>query len=186
MTEECTHFGYDKSVSKDGYITKEEYDVEACEADMNAAQEYRLDMYMNTYEKSSAKEMKISDSTNQAIYEAAEASIAEIIEVRDANIKVEKERHELSMVEFEKIYERNVDESLVEHEEVIKGLRESYLKDLGLQAYLDTLQEKAYISAIKAEDYKKAVQVKAEKQEKPQIKSQANHVRHPQAHTPVY
>ena len=50
ITEEATYFGYDKDAAgDDGYVTKVEYDVEACEFDMDAAQADRLNMYDMTY-----------------------------------------------------------------------------------------------------------------------------------------
>ena len=67
MEEECTYFGYDKAVVKDGYIKKDEYDVEACEADMNTAQEYRLDMYEDHLVGAKAKETEIYETAKVAI-----------------------------------------------------------------------------------------------------------------------
>ena len=35
VVEEATYFGYDVAIQDDGYIKKNDYDVNACEADMN-------------------------------------------------------------------------------------------------------------------------------------------------------
>ena len=46
---------------------KDEYDVEACEADMNTAQEYRLDMYEDHLVGAKAKETEIYETAKVAI-----------------------------------------------------------------------------------------------------------------------
>ena len=75
---------------------------------------------------------------------------------------MEDDRHAQAMTTHDSTYEKKVADAIYEHEEVVKGLRDAYLKDMDLDQYLDTIEDKEYLSEIKAEDYVKTVKVKSD------------------------
>lgn len=155
VEEECTYFGYDKKAAgHDGYVTKIEYDVEACEADMDVYQADRLVTYEEILEKDMTHEANAYEMSKTVIVEAAEKQIQEIIAMRDETLIKEEVRHVETVEEAQAVYDMNVEEAIYEHEEVVKGLRDAYLKDMDLDVYIDTLEDKAYLAEIDAEDYK--------------------------------
>ena len=135
-------------------MTKIEYDVEACEADMDVYQAERLDTYEQILDEDMTHEMNAYEIGKVAIVEAAEKQIQEIVAMRDETLVKEEVRHTQQVEEMKAVYDMNVEEAIYEHEEVVKGLRDAYLKDMDLDTYIDTLDDKAYLAAIDAEDYK--------------------------------
>lgn len=95
-----------------------------------------------------------------AIADSAEKQVAEIYAMRDETLAKEDDRHYNSMEQYDINYEQKVEDAIVEHEEIVKGLRDAYLTDLGLDKYLDSLDAE-YLADINADDYAKAIKVEA-------------------------
>ena len=166
MEEECQYFGLDKAVPEQGYIEKGDYDIEACESDMHAAQEYRLTMYEDHLIQSKEKETKQYEATKAGLLQRYEKEIADLQAEEAQVLAKEEERYKKSMIVHDETYDQKVEDATYEHEEVIKGLRSAYLKDMDLEHYLDTISHKGYLSEIKAEDYRTNVKVEVTKEHK--------------------
>ena len=97
--------------------------------------------------------------------EAAEAQIQEIIAVRDETLYKEEVRHATAVDEATLVYETIVEDAIYEHEEVVKGLRDAYLKDMDLETYIDTLDGMDYLEGIEADHYKFEAKVEVKPEE---------------------
>jgi len=162
VEEECTYFGYDKDVHETGYIQKQEYDVEALEADLDQAQADRLEFYAETYDQSMDKESNQYSMTVQSLMEAYEKQAQEIYAMRDEAIKNEDVRHADAMEGYTMVYEDKVEEAVHEHTQVVKNMKSAYLKDLGLEVYFKTIDDKPYLANIEPASYAKTVKVAAD------------------------
>ena len=97
--------------------------------------------------------------------EAAEAQIQEIIAVRDETLYKEEVRHTTAVDEATLVYETIVEDAIYEHEEVVKGLRDAYLKDMDLDTYIDTLDGVDYLEGIEADHYKTEAKIEVKPEE---------------------
>lgn len=99
------------------------------------------------------------------ILEAAEKQVQEIIAVRDETLYKEEVRHIDAVEEATIVYDTVVEDAIYEHEEVVKGLRECYLKDVDLDIYIDTLDGVDYLEGIEADDYKTEAKIQVKPEE---------------------
>lgn len=132
---------------------------------MDVYQAERLDTYEQILDKDMTHEMNAYEIGKVAIVEAAEKQIQEIVDMRDETLVKEEVRHSQQVEEMKAVYDMNVEEAIYEHEEVVKGLRDAYLKDMDLDTYIDTLDDKAYLAAIDGEDYKIEAKVEVDPEE---------------------
>ena len=133
---------------------------------MHEAQEYRMTMYEDHLMQSKEKETKQYEATKTGLLQRYETEIADLKAEEAQVLAKEEERYMKSMVVHDETYDQKVEDATYEHEEVIKGLRSAYLKDMDLELYLDSISHKGYLSEIKAEDYRTEVKVEVTKEHK--------------------
>ncbi len=111
------------------------------------------------YQETKESELNVTKKATASLMDAYEKQVQEIYQMRDVAIMEEEKRHETAMQKNEDGYQTSLDEAIIEHEAVIKDLRESYLKDMPLNVYLKSISDKDYLSHISAKDYGKTVKV---------------------------